>query len=141
MNTLPADDERAIVGQLHHLAWILDHRAWDRVGEVLAPDADAYGCQGIEAVVRDSLRRHLGGCGPSQHLLGNIVIDGVGDAARSRCYARVHHQGAGERAGRWWECMGEYHDTWIRTPAGWRMTARRFDVTIANGDFDVLQPG
>ena len=63
------------------------------------------------------------------------------DRAVSRCYARVYHQGAGERSAKAWECWGEYHDEWARTPDGWRMTNRRFDVTIASGDFDVLQPG
>ena len=135
------DDERAIVRQLHHLAWILDHRAWDRVAEVIDPDAVAYGQHGRQAVIDDSFRRHLGGCGPSQHLLGNAVVDVDGDRAVSRCYVRVYHQGAGERADRAWECMGEYHDGWARTADGWRIVTREFEVRVAVGDFDVLQPG
>ena len=83
----------------------------------------------------------LGGCGPSQHLLANHQIQVSGDAARSLTRARVFHQGAGERADRTYECFGEYHDTWIRTPDGWRMRTRRFDVSMALGDIDVLQPG
>lgn len=135
------EDQAAIVRQTYHLAWILDHRAWERVGEVLAPDAVAYGQRGRQAVIDESFRRHLGGCGPSQHLLSNHVVDVDGDRATSRCYARVYHQGAGDRADRAWECMGEYHDGWARTPDGWRMVAREFEVRIAHGDFEVLQPG
>ena len=135
------DDRHQIIEQLHLLALLFDHRWWDRLGEVMAPDVVAYGHEGVEAVLRDSLRLHLGGCGPSQHLLGNHQITVEGDTARSITRARVFHQGAGERADRSYECFGEYHDTWARTPAGWRMATRRFDVTISLGDFDVLQPG
>jgi hypothetical protein len=136
---LHAEDE--IVAALNRFASILDHRAWDRVGEVLAPDAVAYGEVGIDAVIQNSLRRYLGGCGPSQHLLGNYQVEVDGDRATSLTYARVYHQGHGERSDRAWECMGEYRDTWTRTAQGWRMTSREFVVTIAVGDFSVLQPG
>jgi len=134
-------DEHEIVAALNRFASILDHRAWDRVGEVLAPDVTAYGEVGIAAVIDNSLRRYLGGCGPSQHLLGNYQVEVDGDRATSLTYARVYHQGLGERADRSWECMGEYHDTWTRTARGWRMKSRDFVVTIAAGDFSVLQPG
>jgi hypothetical protein len=135
------DDRTLLVEQLAQLAWLFDHRAWDRLDEVLAPDVVAYGCVGLEAVLRDSLRRHLGGCGPSQHLLGNHHVEVAGDEATTRTYARVFHQGAGERSASSYECFGEYHDRWARTGAGWRIVERRFDVTISLGDFDVLQPG
>lgn len=135
------DDHRQIIDQLNRLAAAFDARDWGAVGDVMAPEVHAYGCDGLEAVVRDSLRHHLGGCGPSQHLLGNHQIAIDGDRATSITKARVFHMGAGERAGRTFECFGDYHDRWARTPAGWRMTERRFDTTIVLGDFDVLQPG
>lgn len=141
MSASRSEDERQIVAALHRFAWILDHREWDRVGEVLAPDATAYGETGIAAVIDNSLRKHLGGCGPSQHLLGNHRIEIDGDRATSITYARVYHQGRGERSTRAWECMGEYHDTWTRTGEGWRISTRELDVTIAVGDASVLQPG
>lgn len=135
------DDRQAIVDALVRFAWLLDHRAWDRVGEVLAHDATAYGETGIDAIVTGSLRANLGGCGPSQHLLGNVQVEVEGDRASSITYARVFHQGAGERSALTWECMGEYHDRWSRTADGWRIVERRFDVTVTSGDMSVLQPG
>jgi hypothetical protein len=133
--------EREIIGLLNLFAYILDHREWDRVGEVLARDATAYGETGLDDVVNKNIRRHLGGCGPSQHLLGNYRVDVAGDTATSLTYARVFHQGLGERSDRSWECMGEYLDAWTRTGEGWRMIRRQFDVRIMQGDFSVLQPG
>lgn len=135
------DDQVAIATALAALSRIFDTRAWDRLDEVLTPDVEAYGVRGRQAVIDDNLRRYLGGCGPTQHLLGNYEITVTGDEATSVTQARVYHQGAGERADRFWECLGEYHDAWVRTPAGWRMTRRTFDVRIAVGDMEVLQPG
>lgn len=135
------EDRFAIVDALNLLSRLFDARAWDRIGEVMAPDVVAYDCHGLDSVITDSLRAHLGGCGPSQHLLGNheVVVDG--DRATSITKARVYHQGLGERSSRSFECLGDYHDTWARTGDGWRMVTRRFDVHVMLGDFSVLQPG
>lgn len=141
MSASTIEDHQQIVATLHLFASILDDRAWDRVGEVLTPDATAYGETGIDAVIDNSLRKHLGGCGPSQHLLGNHRIEVDGDHATSVTYARVFHRGSGDRSALSWECMGEYHDTWTRTAEGWRISARDLIVTIAEGDISVLQPG
>jgi hypothetical protein len=135
------DDRHRIIDALNTLAYAFDHREWHRVGEVMAPDVDAYGHQGLQSVIDDSLRRHLGGCGPSQHLLGNYQIRIDGDVATSVTKARVFHRGRDERADRSFEVFGEYHDRWQRTADGWRMTYRRFDNHIVLGDWDVLQPG
>jgi len=136
-----ADDQLAIAAALGRLTWLLDHRDWDHMGEVMAPDVEAYGARGLDTVLTTVIRPLLGGCGPSQHLLGNHQIAVDGDRARSMVYARVHHRGAEPDSERWWECMGEYHDEWRRTPDGWRMTRRVFEVTITHGDDSVLQPG
>lgn len=134
-------DQHAIIDRLNLACAIFDAREWDRIGEVMTDDVQAYGCAGREAVVCDSLRAHLGGCGPSQHLLGNYRVTVNGDTAESITKARVFHQGLGERAQLSFECFGDYHDRWRRTPDGWRMTFRDFRVTIVLGDFSVLQPG
>ncbi len=139
--TTGADDRHQIIEALNLLAWILDHREWDRVGEVMTKDVEAYGHSGRQAVVDGSLRALLGGCGPSQHLLGNYQVVVDGDRATSVCRVRVYHQGAGDRADLFFEVFGEYHDEWARRPGGWRMARRRLDVSIALGDIETLQPG
>ena len=53
----------------------------------------------------------------------------------------MHHVGVGEQAGAFYECLGEYTDTWARTPSGWLLSGRRFAVSIELGDRSVLQPG
>ena len=92
-----------------------------------------------DAVVR-RMQDHLGGVGPTQHLLGGHRVSISGDRARSLTYGRVHHVGAGPMEGSMYECMGEFDDRWVRTDAGWRLAHRWFEIRIALGDFAVLRP-
>ncbi len=117
-----------------------DRRDWTALDDVFSPDAVAYGAEGRPAVIA-TVRSYLGGCGPSQHLLGNHQVLVDGDAARSVCKARVLHVGAGDKANLTYECFGNYWDDLVRTGAGWRIAKRHFEVTISLGDISVLQPG
>src|SRR3954465_1984668 len=93
------DDERAIAAVLRTYARACDQRRWDLFEEVFTPDAvtEAGGVrlEGRQARI-DSIRSNLGGCGPTQHLLGNQRIDVDGDEATSSVYVRALHVGAGE---------------------------------------------
>lgn len=133
-------DDQQIVRQLYELASATDRREWNRLAELLLPDAHAYGQDGLDDIV-SVMRRHLDGCGPTQHLLANPRVWVDGDTARSATYARVYHQGGEQKPGRFFECMGEYDDHWTRTPHGWRLASRAFDMQITLGDFDVLRAG
>jgi SnoaL-like domain len=133
-------DRDVILERLADVAAALDSRDWAALGAAFTPDARGYSALGREAIVA-RVRAHLGGCGPSQHLLGNLRVTVDGDTATSLTYARVHHVGIGERADAFYECLGEYRDTWTRTPEGWLLTERSFAVTIELGDRSVLQPG
>ncbi|WP_406134920.1 nuclear transport factor 2 family protein [Streptomyces sp. NBC_01089] len=133
------DDRRLITERLARLAAAFDTRDWEEAAATFTPEASGYGATGVENVVA-VVRRHLGGCGPSQHLLGNHRVTVDGDRARSLTYARVLHQGAGPMADRFYECCGEYDDHWRRTQGQWLLCERRFTVTIQTGDFGVLRP-
>jgi hypothetical protein len=136
-------DERAIGVQLATLARILDTRAWDRVPEVVAPeisfDYGNDGCeeQGLDALLRN-IRRYLDVCGPSQHLLGSIIIEVDGDNATSRAYVQARHQGRGDKAGALFDSNGEYVDRWERRPEGWRMVRRDARWQSHSGDPGVI---
>jgi ketosteroid isomerase-like protein len=132
-------DRTAIVELLADFAAATDARAWDTIAGLLADDCLAYGARGPAAVVR-RMQDHLGGVGPTQHLLGNHRVTVSGDAARSLTYGRVHHVGAGPMTGSSYECLGEYDDRWLRTDAGWRIVRRHFDIRISLGDVAVLRP-
>ena len=135
-----AEERDAVVAVVVRCAAAFDRRDWDALDQVFTEDATAYGVEGRPAVVR-FIRSFLGGCGPSQHLLGNhqVVVDG--NTAKSVAKARVFHVGAGDRSHSTYECFGNYRDDLVLTEAGWRITSRMFEVTITLGDTSVLQPG
>lgn len=135
-----ADDRQQIVDLLSELTVILDGRRWLALPEVFTVDATAYGATGLPAI-EAHVRSYLGGCGPSQHLLGNHLITVDGDEASGITKIRVMHQGVGERSNLTYECLGDYRDRFVRTPDGWRLRHREFDVSMAFGDPAVLQPG
>jgi ketosteroid isomerase-like protein len=134
-----SDDRTALVELLAELAAATDARDWATITALLTEDCVAYGAEGPDAVVH-RMQQHLGGVGPTQHLLGNHRVTVTGDTARSLTYGRVHHQGAGPMTGAHYECLGEYDDRWVRTDAGWRLRRRRFEIRVSLGDFAVLRP-
>ena len=141
--TCECGERQAIIDVLNAYAACLDTRDWPGLNDVFHPHAS--GIYGVELNGRDEIvdciRSFLGGCGPSQHLLGNyqISIDGV--HAKSTTKARVLHIGVGDRADLTpYEAVGVYHDRHLRTADGWRIIERNFDVHISIGDINILQP-
>ncbi|MFN3338592.1 MAG: nuclear transport factor 2 family protein [Dietzia sp.] len=137
-------DRDQILERLADVATALDSRDWDGLGALFTDSATGYGASGREAIIA-IVRQHLGGCGPSQHLLGNhrvhLALDGDEDRAGTLTYARVLHIGTGDQSGLTYECFGEYSDLWTRTPEGWRIDSRRFRIDFDRGEFRTLQPG
>lgn len=129
----PADlrvlrDERDIERALNLFARAMDDRDWATMAQILADDVEGDlgtgRLAGTTAIV-DMIRGFLDSCGPTQHLLGNIVIDVEGDTATSRAYIRdVHLNSAADPSTRFYT-LGDYHDTWRRDGDGqWRITER-----------------
>lgn len=144
--SLPTD-RADVTAVINRYSDALDDRDWASLDDFFTEDAVArYGGEGSTPVTGRAeivrmIRSNLDGCGPSQHLFGNLVVEIDGDVARSSCKARVCHFGAGERASlQPYECFGVYRHTLHRTADGWRVTELLFDVRHAAGDIRVLQP-
>ncbi len=121
-------------------AFAIDTRDWATIASMLTPDSASYGATGPDAVV-ERMQAFLGGVGRTQHLLGNQRVSELADgSARVLSYGRIHHVGAGPMAGSFYECMGEYDDTWVRGDHGWLLASRWFDIQIELGDRQVLRP-
>lgn len=136
-------DEREILFGLNRFARILDNRQWDSVTEVFADDVafnygDGREQSGIEALSQQ-FRQFLDVCGPSQHLLGSIVITVEGNKGNSRAYVQARHQGAGAKSHLFFDSNGEYVDQWERRPEGWRIVRRDVHWFMHVGDPSVLQ--
>jgi hypothetical protein len=145
VNTLEALlADREIRHTLARFATVLDTRAWQRLGEVYAPDAVAvygeYRAQGLAALEKH-FRAFLGGCGPSQHLLGNIEIQVDGTTATSRAAVCASHRALAPNDTREFIARGNYHATWQQLPTGWRVATWEWQNGWFSGDYSVLQPG
>ncbi|WP_245669592.1 nuclear transport factor 2 family protein [Nocardia speluncae] len=138
---IPAKSDRdAVADTVNRYTYALDDRDWALLDEVFAPDAvvrygaaEAPAVRGRAATVA-MIRSFLDRCGPSQHLLGNHIIEIDGDTASSICKARVLHIGAGDNANLTYECVGVYRDRLSRSPQGWRIVERTFVIDIELGD-------
>jgi hypothetical protein len=135
-------DERDIERELNLFARAMDNRDWATVDEILAEDAEGdFGTGHLvgRAAIIDMIRGFLDGCGPTQHLLGNVVIDIVDDVATSRAYVRdIHLNSAADPSMRLYT-LGDYHDTWRRhTDGRWRLTKRIKDNRAHIGSLEVF---
>ena len=136
--------ERELQQVLIAYALLCDGRDWQAIGYIFSDDASAsYGGGTLpdRAAILAMLCNHLGGCGPTQHLLGNLQVwvDGQGQVT-SRTEVRASHRGAGEQQDQTYDCMGHYDDRWTRTPAGWRIAHRTMTVALEFGSRKVLAP-
>lgn len=135
-------DEREVVRALSRFARILDNKEWDSLVEVFAEDLTFdYGTgeekAGMEAL-RANMTRFLDRCGKTQHLIGSIVVDVVGDTAISRAYVQARHQGVDDPSGPAFDTNGEYVDRWERREEGWRIVRRDAIWATFTGDPSVI---
>ena len=136
-------DERDIAVLLATLARILDSREWSSVPEVVAEDMSFdYTNSGTDVHGREALlanfRQFLDVCGPSQHLLGSIIVEVDGDHALSRSYVQARHRSKDPADPRLFDSNGEYIDRWERRAEGWRMVHRRAIWASQSGDPAVI---
>lgn len=133
--------EREIHLALCRFARAMDERDWAALDDVIAEHATAdFGTgllQGRTRIVAD-MRSYLDVCGPTQHLLGNLVVEVAGDRAASRCYVRDLHLGTGAMAAESFSSSGEYRDRWERGSSGWRMVHRHKATFLAQGSIGIF---
>lgn len=137
-------EERAIEQTLIRYALACDRRDWLLMEQVFLSDVVAnyggeYRIKGRDKVV-GMVRSLLGGCGPTQHLLGNFRIFVDGDSATCECYVRAAHAGCGEQSSLTYEVWAEYRDTLHRTEEGWRILERKMVVFHESGSRNILKP-
>ena len=134
-------DERDIYRNIVLIARAMDERNWDDITNLALPDATGdfgNGALSTAAEIVALLRRFLDECGPTQHLIGNVIIDVSGDTATSRAYVADMHLGTGGLAGEYFRTLGDYHDTWVRTADGWKLSNRTKRHNGLMGNSEIL---
>lgn len=137
--------ERAVRDGLARFARVLDGKDWAALGEVFAADVSfdyGLGEKSGMAALTDNMRRFLDRCGPSQHLIGSIVVEIDPGATRavSRAYVQARHQRRDDPQGPVFDTNGDYHDRWELRPEGWRIVRRDALWHTHSGDPGVLHP-
>ncbi len=134
--------ERDIQRGLFKVARGMDERDWTGLAELFWPDATAEigtGPLAGSAAIIATFRRFLDNCGPTQHLLGNVLVDVNGDEASSRAYVFDRHLGLGEKAQITFATLGEYRDEWRRQNGVWRIRHRHKLNHASTGDISIFQ--
>lgn len=118
----------------------IDRAAFDQLDQVFTPDAEldylaAGGIKGAYPTVKAWLARALEMFGPSNHYVTNHLFQIDGDTATGRvmCFNPMGWPKAtpnqDSRSIMFFTVW--YHDRYVRTPAGWRIAARREEPWLA----------
>jgi len=133
-------DERAIEKALTGIARAMDARDWALLATFIADDAFAELGSGPlrgRAAIVDLIRSYLDHCGPTQHLLGNVLVEVDGDRAISSAYVRDLHLSA-HNPDLTFHTLDDYTDRWERRSGRWRLVERRKDNRGTVGSLDVF---
>jgi hypothetical protein len=143
-NTLEIKDK------LISYATSLDTKDWAALNSVFDKSATAeYGSDSIGLKIKSSSRNEivsmckssLNGCGFTQHLLGNFIINIDNENATSKCYVRVYHVGLEPNEKEFYEMFGEYIDDWRLIDNSWFIIHRKLIVNFEKGNREkVLAP-
>lgn len=134
-------DERAIEQCLIRFARAMDYRDWAAFDDLVCEDATAEMGTGLlhgRAAMVALMRQYLDHCGPTQHLLGNVLVSVDGDEATSHAYVHDLHLPAGGANTPTFHTLGDYHDRWRRIDGVWRMTSRVKDNRAHVGSLGVF---
>lgn len=133
--------ERQIYRNLVNLAQAMDNRDWPAFDKLTIDNIDADLGLGLETgrdKMVDTIRRYLDGCGVTQHLLGNVLIDVDGEKATSQAYVCDMHLGKGDNQQMTFHTLGLYTDQWQKFDDQWVMTQRIKDNRATVGSMDVF---
>lgn len=122
----PHADRHEIEHILDLYATIIDAREYERLTEVFLPDAVLdYSSSGAEPgplhPVAAWIEKGLGLFARSQHMIVNKQVELAGERATSRS---LFFNPLVARDGNVMFVGGEYRDSWLRTPVGWRIIER-----------------
>jgi 3-phenylpropionate/cinnamic acid dioxygenase small subunit len=141
-------DKHEIEQVYYRYCEVIDSKVFEDLDEVFITDAvgdyqSANGNldQGLASLVT-RLKRGMGpqsDCGPTQHNVMNVRVEVDGDTATSKAHFYAVHRGINNQAGQIYTCWGQYDDTWVRTPMGWRIRHRDYQNFLTEGPVAVIR--
>jgi hypothetical protein len=134
-------DRLDIIDVLHRYMYAVDRRDWELLGTCFTEDAtvDFSGAGGPNAGAAELvawLADTMGLFAMTQHTVSNVLIEVSGDEATGQAYfsnpMTIAHDGGPNDL---LFSGGAYDDRFRRTPQGWRIAARRAQLTFIEGPF------
>jgi len=129
--------EQELIDLTIRYTWALDHRRFEDLHEVFAPDGTAdYGQLGIFTgpdAIGGACATALARYDRTQHLVSNHQISLNGDRASGRCYLQAQHVRKEGGVDHNFILAGSYLDEFRRTDDGWRIAARALRTTWTSG--------
>ena len=129
--------EKEIIDLTISYAWALDHRRFDDLDRVFAPDGVAdYGPRGTyrgPAAIGEACAAALARFDRTQHIVTNHQVAIDGDQAVGRCYLQAQHVTRDSSGDHNHVIAGSYLDQYARSEAGWRIAHRTLRVTWTDG--------
>ncbi len=134
-----ASATRSIEEVLFRYATAIDRKDWALLDGVFVPDARADvrqvgGIAGPDATVRAWLEGAMARYRVLQHFVTNVRVVVDGDGARSLAYVHAIHGEKREGRMAFFELGGEYEDTLVKTPDGYRIAERTLHRRFVRGD-------
>jgi hypothetical protein len=133
--------EREIYRQLIRFARAMDERDWKALDEITTDDIISnFGLGEIEgrSAMIDFMRHFLDGCGTTQHIIGNVLIDIDGDTAISNSYVSDMHIGRNDNENLTFRTLGNYFDEWKKIDGVWLISRREKDNRATVGSIEAL---
>jgi hypothetical protein len=138
-------DRLAIINLVNGYIDDIDGKQWDHMGDFFTEDAvvrwsPERSMQGRSAIV-DMTRDRLDTAEVvTHHHVGTFSPLVRGDEAEAEIRIRAMHEGAGFRAGRFYESLGVQKTRFVRTPDGWRCKYYEWQIAAKFGSMDVFSP-
>jgi hypothetical protein len=136
-------DRLAIIDLVNRHVDDIDAKRWDNVGDFFSEDAVAQwtpeksmqGPAGIVGAMRQMLDTDEV---VTYHDVGNFSPVISGNTAEADIRIRAMHNGAGPRAGRFYESLGIQKTRFARTADGWRCNYYEWQIVVKLGSMDVF---
>lgn len=126
---------------LIRFARAMDYRDWRAFDDLILADATADFGTGLlhgRGAIVNLMRQFLDHCGPTQHLLGNVLVDLEGDSATSHAYVHDRHLPVGGATAPTYYTLGDYHDRWVKRDGQWWLLERIKDNRANVGPLSVF---
>ena len=146
MSRASLDDIQALTEVTYRYAYALDGRRWDDLRGLFTDDVELDYGLGAENVIRGAdtfisgSRATLETLDATHHMFANHIFEVDGDHATGTYYMHAQHMKLDAVGGALHTLGGVYHDEFVRTADGWKVSRRTYRAIWGRGN-NSFNPG